>query len=161
MFSAREIIDIAIQIERNGEKIYREAMAAVRDESLAAALQWMADEEVRHAHWFAELKQELQADTGRNILVEEFGRELFDGILKNRSFSLEEVDFSKIEDLQTMMEIFVEFEKDSVLFYQVLEPFVQDDETRNQLDAIIAEERRHIEMLQDWLDGSRPAAVRG
>lgn len=160
MFSAREIIDIAIQIERNGEKIYREAVAAVNDEALASALRWMAQEEVDHARWFAELKEALQ-ETERNLMAEEFGRELFDDVLKNRSFSLEDVDFSRIEDLQTLLETFIEFEKDSVLFYQVLEPFVRDEETRRQLEAIIAEERRHIDMLQSLLDESESTALQG
>lgn len=159
MFSAREVLDIAIQIERNGEKIYRDAVAVVSDESLCSTLKWMAEEERSHAGWFAELKDGLQEENGRNLMAEAFGRELFDDVLKNRSFSLEEVDFSQIEHRQQLLETFIEFEKDSVLFYQVLQPFVRDAETSQKLEMIISEERRHIEMLQSLLDDAALAAA--
>ena len=57
MFSTAEIIDLAIRIEKNGEKTYRKAQEKVSDLSLASMLQWLADEEVEHAKWFVELKE--------------------------------------------------------------------------------------------------------
>jgi len=160
MFSAHEILDMAIQIERNGEQIYRRAAEQLTDESLLSALRWMADEEAEHALWFAELKEALQREAGHDLLAEEFGRELFDGILQDRSFSLEDVDFTRIRHLAALVETFIEFEKDSILFYQVLQSFVQDEETRRKLAAIISEEERHIEKLRSLLDDSAAAAKR-
>ena len=55
MFSANEILDMAIKLEKNGEVVYRDAIANVSNPELITLLEWMADEEVKHADWFAEL----------------------------------------------------------------------------------------------------------
>ena len=40
-----------------------------------------------------------------------------------------------------LVSIFIEFEKDTVLFYEMIAPFIERGETRAQLEAIIAEAR--------------------
>lgn len=49
MFSLKDIIDIAVQIEQNGERVYRNAAGKIEDPSLRSLLQWLADEETQHA----------------------------------------------------------------------------------------------------------------
>ena len=48
MFSIKDIIDIAIHIERNGENIYKNAAKKTFDPSLNALLQRLAEEEGKH-----------------------------------------------------------------------------------------------------------------
>ena len=48
MFSLKDIIDIAVQIEQNGERVYRNAAGKIEDPSLRSLLQWLADEETQH-----------------------------------------------------------------------------------------------------------------
>ena len=70
----------------------------------------MADEEVKHAKWFSDLKQNVETES-KNPFVEEMGRELFNDLLGERSFSHKEVDFSTVEQIDDLIAIFVEFEK--------------------------------------------------
>ena len=56
MFSINEILDIATQLEKNSEAIYREAAERVSKSEIAEVLEWMADEEVKHAQWFDTLR---------------------------------------------------------------------------------------------------------
>ena len=49
MFSAKEIIDLAIKLEKNGESVYRDSIAKVANPDLASLLECMADEEVQPA----------------------------------------------------------------------------------------------------------------
>ncbi|MBN2419484.1 MAG: rubrerythrin, partial [Deltaproteobacteria bacterium] len=57
MFSLGEIIDLAIQVEKNGEKSYRKAQKEVKDRNLASVLEWLADDEKEHEKWFHDLKK--------------------------------------------------------------------------------------------------------
>ena len=125
MFSANEILDMAIKLEKNGEMVYRNAIEKVSNPELITLLEWMADEEVQHANWFAELKLKLD-QKNVNPFMEKMSRELFSDLLGDKNFSLKDVDFSSVNEIVDLMAIFIEFEKDSVLFYQVLEPFIED-----------------------------------
>ncbi len=151
MFSASELLDMAIKLEKNGEAVYRDAIEMVSKPELVSLLEWMADEEVKHAAFFSELKFKLTADS-QNPFMEEMSRELFDDLLGEKNFSLKEVDFSVLTTVQELIAVFIEFEKDSIIFYEVLQPFVHDPAARDQLKEIIEEENRHIRNLQQHVE---------
>jgi len=148
VFSANEILDMAIKLEKNGEAVYRGAAEKVSNKELVALLLWMADEEVNHADWFAELKLSLEQKS-LNPFMEKMGRELFNDLLGDRNFSLRDVDFSSVDDIEDLIAVFIEFERDSVRFYEVLEPFVEDPVALESLKKIIDEENDHIKRLQE------------
>ncbi len=148
MFSANEILDMAIKLEKNGEVVYRDAIEKVSNPELITLLEWMADEEVKHANWFAELKLELDQKSV-NPFMEKMSRELFNDLLGDKNFSLKDVDFSSVSEIEDLIAIFIEFEKDSVRFYQVLEPFIEDPVSLESLKKIIDEENCHIKCLQE------------
>ena len=158
MFSTIEILDIAIGIEQNGEAVYRDALEIISEPRLVDLLTWMADEEVKHAKWFSDLKQNVETES-TNPFVEEMGRELFNDLLGEKSFSHKEVDFSKVEQIDDLMAIFIEFEKDSILFYELLEPFIEDKNTLENLKKIIAEENNHITRIQDFIGSQTSLSI--
>ena len=149
MFSANELLDMAIKLENNGEAVYRDAIEKVSKPELISLLKWMADEELKHASFFSKLKLMLETER-ENPFMEEMSRELFDDLLGDKNFSLKEVDFSSLDSAEELIDIFIEFEKDSVIFYKVLEPFVEDPVAREQLKKIIEEENSHIKHLQEY-----------
>jgi rubrerythrin len=149
LFTAKELLNMAIKLEKNGEAVYRSAIAMVKKPELVSLLEWMAAEEVKHAGFFSELKINLETKQA-NPFVEEMSRELFDDLLGNQNFSLKEVDFSSIKNMDDLITVFLEFEKDSVIFYKVLEPFVEDPIALQQLQKIIDEEYLHIKHLQKF-----------
>jgi len=146
LFSANEILDLAIKLEKNGELVYRDAIEKVSNPELIRLLEWMADEEVKHANWFAELKLKLDQKSV-NPFMEKMSRELFNDLLGDKNFSLKDVDFSSVSDIDELMAIFIEFEKDSVRFYEILEPFIEDPTSLESLHKIIDEENHHINRL--------------
>ena len=150
MFSVREILDLAIQLEKNGESVYRDAVDKVTIPELGSLLIWMADEEARHMRWFSEVKKNFEMHS-INPFMEEMGRKVFGGILGDRSFSHREVDFSSVSRQEDLIGIFIEFEKDTILFYETLIPFIEDGDTLDNIAKIIAEENNHIKKLQDFL----------
>jgi rubrerythrin len=151
MFLIDDILDIAIQIEQNAEKIYRHAQEKVSNPSLASMLNWLADEEVVHANWFSDLQNKLNIPI-TNPKVEEMGRALLSDVVGSQSFSLEQANFSEIRQLQQLLALAIEFEKDKIMFYKLLHPFIEDNATLDFLDSIIKEEEDHIQRLQTYLD---------
>jgi rubrerythrin len=153
-------MDMAILLERNGEAVYRRAIKEVSKPGLASLLEWMADEEVKHAKWFSNMKNAF-ASGSQNPIGEEMSHELFKDLLDKQTFSLQDTDFSQVHRNSDLIAIFIEFEKDTVLFYEMLEPFIEDGDTMEQLKEIIAEENRHIERLQELLERKAEVAPDG
>jgi rubrerythrin len=158
MFSPKEILDMAIRLEKNGERVYRDAIKRNPNSPLSSLLEWMAEEEVRHARWFDELRRSLEEENA-NPIMEEMNRELVQEMLGDQTFSLKEVDLASIEDPDVLVDRFIEFERDSILFYQMLQPFLKDETASQNLERIIAEESRHIEKLQEFIQSRKTAAV--
>ena len=150
MFTAHEILDLAIQLEENGEAVYREAAGQASNADIRELLLWMAEEEVKHTRWFTELKQEIQSRS-INPFMEEMSRKVFGGIIGDKSFSHREVNFAEIERTEDLIKIFIEFEKDTVIFYETLIPFIEDNHTLHYVTKIIAEENDHIKKLHELL----------
>ena len=149
MFTLKEIYDLGIQIERNGEKFYRDALKQPWSAPLASMLRMLAEEEVKHVDFFAKRKEKLD-QKGEDPELEAMGQEMFKEILGDQTFSLKEADLSKINNIEDLRRTAIEFEKDTILFYEMVRSFVTDEETQNQLDEIIEEENRHVRLFEDF-----------
>ena len=108
----------------------------------------MADEEIKHAKWFSELKQKVRKTTDDPQLVE-MGKRILLGLLGDETFSLKDADFSKMDQIKDLLNLAVEFERDTVLLYEMIRSFIEAKETLDYLDAIIEEENSHIRILQE------------
>ena len=150
MFKAYEILDIAIKLEKNAEEIYRSSQELLNDEELKVLIVWMADEERRHKEWFSNLKKQLSVDD-EDAILKEMSEELLKDFIGKASFSLEDANFSEIKDLKALISTFIEFENDTILFYELIQSFVSDDETTEKIDQIILEEKQHIRKLETFL----------
>ena len=151
MFSATEIIDFAIQIEQNGENLCREAAKKKIDPDLASLLEWMAEQEAQHTKWFSDLRLKIRI-TGKVSLLEQLGKSLLRDVLGEQSFSLRDSDFSKIQNIKDLLSLLIEFEQDTVLFYEMLYTTVEDKIILSLLDKIIAEENQHIVQVKDYFN---------
>ena len=151
MFSIDDIIDLAIQIERNGEKILRDAQKKISNPQLTSLVEWMADEEVKHVEWFSNLKPTPRMAIN-DPAIEEMGKSLLRNVLGDQGFSLKDANFIKISQTKDLLSIMIEFEKDTVLFYEMIRSVVSDKETLTFLDKIIAQENQHAQKLQTFLD---------
>lgn len=147
MFTRDDIRNIAIQIERNGEQAYRSAAENSQDSQIRQMFNWMADEEMRHAQWFAALKIPSQATPAQEE-IETMGRSLLQEMMKNQAFSLENTRLVGVVDIQGLLDLSLEFEKDTILFYEMLRAFIEETDTIEQLEIIIAEEQGHVKQLQ-------------
>ena len=151
MFSLKDIIDIAVQIEQNGERVYRNAAGNIGDPPLKSMLNWLADEETRHIEWFVALKK-TAPDGGNYPEQGKMGKELLQNAVGAHSFALEDADFSNMEKIEDLIRAALEFEKDTALFYKMLQPLIEDQKTLDQLHDIIQEEENHAGRLKALLE---------
>ena len=148
MFSRNEIFDLAVRIEKNGEAFFRSAMKKVKTPSLISFFEWLAEQEVKHGEWFEKRKDQLEVTSDSPELDQESSKMLQD-ILGDQTFSLEEVDLGKVEHVQDILDLAIEFEEDTILFFEMILSLSMDEETSRSLKGIIEEEKRHIELLQE------------
>jgi len=148
MFSIIEIIEIAVQIEKNGEKVYREAIGQSKNPELDHLLLEIADEESEHADWFLALKDEIEKNQDRPQ-VKEMDSALVEDLIGKQAFSLADVNFSMVKNSEALIDIFIEFENDTILFYEMLKTFLVDEKTIEHLEKIIREEGSHIEKFDN------------
>ena len=140
---------MAIQIEKNGENYYRKAVKRTTDPSLQSLLLSLANQEHEHAGWFEGLKRRVQepAEPGE---VAEINGTMLQGLVGNQTFSLDDVDVSELDGVERLLEVAIELEKDTILFYQMLQAFIDDPDILAELNEIIAEENRHVEKLSEY-----------
>jgi len=159
MFTLREICDLGIQIERNGEKFYREALKAPWSGPLASMLRMLAEEEVMHVDFFMRQKEKLASEEGDPEL-EAMGREMLREVLGSQTFSLKEADLSSIKSVEELRRTAIEFEKDTIVFYEMVRSFLTDQKTVEHLDRIIEEEKRHVKLFEEYREGEAGLTIR-
>jgi rubrerythrin len=150
MFTAQDILDIAIRLENNGEKTYLDASRNTQDASLKSLLTWIAEEERVHANWFSQLKDRLEKGEDHHLMAE-LSRALVEDVVQGQTFSLHEVDFENINTSEKMIRTFIGFEDDTIAFYEVLKGFIDDPTIAGQMEQIIAEEKKHMVRFRELL----------
>ena len=76
------------------------------------------------------------------------GRSLLREMMENQPFSLGEDRMQAVADLSSLLNLSIEFEQDTIMFYEMLRSFIDEAETREQLNRVIAEELGHVRQLE-------------
>ena len=147
MFSIEDIVVCAIQIEKNGERVYRKAADKSSNKDLKSMLIWMADEEAQHLEWFKKLDYTKIIDFNK-AEIEKMGRDLLREAIGEDIFSLDEDALLNAEEIDQLVILFIKLEQDTILFYELLSEFIEDDKVGEQLSQIILEEKKHVERLE-------------
>ncbi len=147
MFTMADIREIAVQIERNGEDAYRKAAESVNDSALSEIFKWMAEEEKVHRAFFSTIESsEPVSEEQRELEV--MGRQLLQEMVADQTFSLDREMLLETDDFIQALSQAQTLEQDTIMFYEFLLNLVSDDETREQLELVIEEEKRHIDQLE-------------
>lgn len=166
MFTTVEILELAIQIEKNGEQLFQSVLAQRPKSPLKAILTWMVEQEQYHILWLGGIRSQLasaprqaadsqaipDANPEADQEAEKMGRTLLKGMLEQQTFSLQLDDVTAEENLVALIQRVIEFEEDTALFYEMLDTFIEQGEPKQTLQKIIAEERRHAAVLKEFLD---------
>nr|NJM04931.1 rubrerythrin [Desulfobacula sp.] len=141
-----DLLEMAVKNGKNGEAVYRKSLKKIRQKALTDLLSWMAAEEAAHGRWFLEQKNRLALHPEEKALKEMIPEVLQDMMGEN-ALSLDEVEFDKISTTLELLTTFIEFEKETIRFYELLDMFIETEEVRKGLKTIIREENAHVEKL--------------
>lgn len=150
MFTMDDLFEIAIKMEKNGEAVYIDALSRIDNKELKPILQWMADEEASHRKWFKNQQNKLSISLDEQQL-KEMVPDILQQMMGDHALSLEDIDFSKIENITDLLKTFIGFEKDTIQFYEMLEMFIEDESIKKGLDIIIQEEKAHVAKLEKMI----------
>ena len=151
-FNANEIFEMAEEIERNGAEFYRQAAENAADKETKQMLLDMAVMEDGHLKTFEEMRNQLSG--------QEKGWTIFDPDNQSVLYLQEMADArgyeGKItptkeltgnETTKEIIEIALNSENESVVFYLSLKALVPVKAGRDKVEAIIIEELSHITTL--------------
>jgi rubrerythrin len=154
VFSADEIFEMALTIEQNGEKFYRDSAKKVKDSEAQDLLTKLADMEIEHQKVFKGMKSALTAADRKAMTFDpnnEAGLYLA-SLANTKVFFEKDIDTSKLEGI---FKSALTAEKDSIAFYLGMKDLVSTGGGREKIEDIIKEEMRHIRIL-----GERLAALK-
>jgi rubrerythrin len=153
-FNVSEILEMAIEIERNGQKFYKKAAQIVADSNVKKFLLDIADMEVRHEKIFREMKEQLAEKQVAVFDPDNEASLYLQAMADGNVFDLKTDLSRKLTGKEPVDQIFrmaVQAEKDSIVYYVGLEDYVDGKESKEKVDKIIEEEKGHIIALYNQL----------
>ncbi|MFH2058796.1 MAG: ferritin family protein [Pseudomonadota bacterium] len=153
MFTMDDLLEIAIKMEKNGEAVYKGSINKFDDPQLKTVMEWMAGEEAAHAGWFAEFKNNLTLQADETDLKQMVPRVLQE-MMGKKTLSLDDIDFSTMATIDDLFQTFIGFEQETIIFYELLEMFIEDGPVLDGLKKIIQEEKNHIKTLESRMVSS-------
>ena len=149
-FNAKDIFDMAEQIERNGADFYRKAaQTAVAGQHKDFLLE-LAEMEDDHEKIFSDMKQQLNRSEATSTVFDPDDQNTLylKALADTRVFFEKPVPESDMKDILSSA---IQTEKDSIAFYLGMKEVVPDSLGKTRLDDIIKEEMGHIRLLADKL----------
>ena len=147
--TSAEVFDFAVRIEENGERFYRSFAGRFSEPVQEEMFNFLAAEEKKHRETFQKLSSGTKRETQKPGYPDEYLTYLeayADTLIFTESSLKKEIE--KIKDVKSACEFGIRRELDSILFYQEIKDFVPANE-RDEIDSIIAEERRHFIKLTE------------
>jgi len=153
IFSASEIVELAIEIEKNSRNFYYALINKSRFSKAQEIFQYLALEEGRHILAFKDILDVVQKHLPASYAAEylNYMSALSDGYIFTQKNTGETIALKVQSDLQGI-EIGISFEKDSIAFYEGMKKAVSTNEHKI-INDIIAQEKLHLRQLLDLKKG--------
>ena len=160
-FNADEILQIAIQIERNGARFYHRAAGIVGDADVKRMLEKLAGMEDSHEQTFQQMRNELSAAQKTPTTFDPEGQsgQYLNALADRRIFDVTADPTEKLRSNETPDQIFrmaLDAEKNSIVFYLGMREMVPQKLGKDDVDRIIREEMSHITIITQAF-GHRPS----
>ncbi len=147
IYSAKEIWEIAIQIEKNGTEFYKRAEQLASTAETKKIVHNLAVMEEGHQSLFTALKTGESSDSTEEELT------YLTAMAKAYSFFKDKTPERRLEEGMNeteILQIAIEFEMSSLAFFQGLRAMVSRAD-QHKLDALIQEEQKHVVTLSEKL----------
>lgn len=148
VFSGSEIVELGIQIEKNGRDFYNVLTKQAKNKKAGDMFKYLAGEEEKHIAVFKEILSSIQRYEPKAAYPGEYfaymnalaGEYVFTKKDKGSEIA------KKINSDKEAVDMGIGFEKDSILFYVGIKEVVPE-EGHKPIDALIVQERDHLKQL--------------
>ncbi|MBC2711276.1 MAG: ferritin family protein [Desulfosarcina sp.] len=149
-FNAKDVFEMAEQIERNGAAFYRNAAADITDPDAKNFLLDLAAMEDDHEKTFSAMRKKLPEAEKAPTAFDPEGEAVsyLKALADTRIFFKKEIDTTS---MQAILKAAILAEKDSIVFYLGMKDLVPESLGQSRLDDIIREEMSHIKLLSHRL----------
>lgn len=154
VFNVREVLEMAMQIERNGAAFYRKAAGMFEEENAKNTLLDLAAMEDMHEKTFMEMQDSLSSATPETFDPEGEAASYLKALAAGHVFDVKTNPADKLTGSESWRDIIkkaIGLEKDSIVFYTGMKAFVPEGAGKQKMDEIIDEEVSHITLLSNAL----------
>ena len=149
LFTASEVLNMGVEIEKNGMDFYNAMANRTEDESAKELFTFLAGEEVKHKGTFQAMLKNLSKLELTASEEEEYNNYL-GALTSSRVFKSNDNAEELASSLTTLqaIDMAIEAEKDSILFYYELMEQALDGE-KGDIERVIKEEKAHYGKLMN------------
>ncbi len=148
IFSGSEIVEMAVQIEKNGRDFYKRVAGLSKDSSVKKIFEHLAGQEERHIKVFEAMLSTVKKYEPVEAYTDEYFayiKALSDDHVFTKEKKGNEIA-GAVKDEKQAVELGIGFEKDSILFYHEMKNFVPESE-QNAIEGLLVEEQKHLKKL--------------
>ena len=148
-YAATEIVELGVQIERNGLQFYTILAENAANSDVAEIFRFLGEEEEKHIGIFQKILGTVQSYEPQASYPEEYFSYLHE-IASEHVFTQvdkgAEVARTITGDVQAI-DVALKFEDDSIRFFDAMKKIVPSDQN-SLIDQLIEQEKKHVEKLQ-------------
>jgi rubrerythrin len=149
-FAGSEIIEIGIQIERNGRDFYNTLARKFGDMKVQEIFKFLSGEEEKHIKAFQGILEKTNKHKEQGLVSDDYFsymNSLASGYVFTKENTGEDIARS-IKSEMDAVEKAVGFEKESITFYEGIKKIVPDEDKRI-IDSLIEQENSHLSQLTE------------
>lgn len=150
IFSASEVVELGIQIEKNGRDFYSTLAKQLKADTASGVFEFLAMEEEKHVKVFEGILEKVEKYQPQGLDADEYGAYM-------RSLAAEHIFTQKGKGIEIAKSIKtneeaiqkgIGFEEDSIVFYEGMKKIVPDHDQK-VIEELIRQEQRHLKQLID------------
>lgn len=150
IFSGSEIVELGIQIEKNGRDFYNILTQSSKSSKAKEVFQYLAGEEERHILIFQGILDKTEKYEPAAVYADEYldyMNKLASDYIFTQKDKGEEIA-KKITSDKEAVDTGIKFEKDSIAFYEGMNKYVPEFD-RKIVGELILQEQNHLKQLSD------------
>jgi len=148
VFAGSEVIEMGIQIEKNGKDFYDALAARTKNEKAREMYKYLAGEEERHITVFRKILSSVRTYEPQEAYPGEYFAYM-SALASDYVFTKKDMGKAmagKTKDDKEAIDKGMGFEKDSIVFYEGMKKAVSKEES-NVIDMLIGQEQSHLKKL--------------
>ncbi|MBU0731935.1 ferritin family protein [Patescibacteria group bacterium] len=151
-FTVKEVLEIAMEIEKNGERFYDSYEDFTKSQELEKMFSLLSNEERRHYNYYKDLAGRItEEEKEREYLGN--NRQYLKTLAQESVFNEEKLAHFALEGIENdkdALEFARDIEQDSISFYGIMKKNIPSGD-RDMVNKVIDEEKTHLMMVEKML----------